>query len=100
MPQSDGAGAERGRPFTEAYHRGGRSKLEAATDGLYRSLPDARARPGDADRRNPAGAGRPGPGWQSTLHRLLELPGLGDLQGAVDERPAQPAPLRVCTTAL
>src|ERR1700683_2793564 len=48
----------------------------AAADGLHGSLPAARLRPPDADRRDPGCPGRPRPPGQGPLHRRLELPHL------------------------
>ena len=63
------------RPGTVAPAHPGRLRGQPppASDRLHRSLPGPFARPGDADRRDPARLRRPGALGEGPLHRLLEL---------------------------
>ena len=73
---ADGEGRHQAGRLAPLHHVGGRGQPDAAEDRLHRSLPAARLRSADADRRNAARARRSRPAGQGPLHRLFELSGL------------------------
>ena len=77
-----GYGRGRGRQGRARVHHAGRGALAApAADRLHRPLPVAHPGPGDADRGDPRGPGRPGDPGQGALHRAFQLRRLADRGG-------------------
>ena len=77
------------------HHVGGRGQPDAAEDRLHRSLPAARLRSADADRGNPARAGRPDPAGQGALHRQFEFSGMAPRRGRTHRARHECQPVRV-----
>ena len=81
MPMGDDANQP--RQLAPLDHPRGRGLAAAAGHRLDRPLPDPPPRPGDRHRGDARRAHRPRPTGQGPLHRLLDLPGLGDRGGPV-----------------
>ena len=83
---ADGRRAERRRPLPPPPDRRVRGEPAPPRHRLHRPLPGARVGRADAARGDAARAGRARAVGQGALHRLLQLRGLADDQGARDLR--------------